>query len=89
VEDVILPLCKKYGKDPRKGFYVFQAAYEAHRKQHGSFAFIENRNERMLERICYMMAEFFKWLYKEEGEPTTPHPQHAANPNHVNRDNSP
>jgi len=62
-EDVILPLCQKYGKEDREGWYVFQAAYEAHRQQHGSFSLVENRDERMLERLGYMMTEFFKWLY--------------------------
>jgi len=72
VEDVIIPLCAKYGKDSREGWHVFQAAYEAHRQQHGSFALLENRNERMLERISYMMMEFFRWLYTDCGEPTVP-----------------
>jgi len=72
VEDVIIPLCAKYGKDPREGWHVFQAAYEEHRQQHGSFALRENRNERMLERISYMMVEFFRWLYTDCDEPTVP-----------------
>ncbi len=65
VKDVIIPLCEKYGKPSRKGWLIYQAAYYQHRKQHGSFAGVWNRNERMLERISYMMVEFFKWFYTD------------------------
>ena len=65
VNDVIIPLCEKYGKPAREGWLIYQDAYYQHRKKHGSFASVPNRDERMLERISYMMAEFFKWVYTD------------------------
>jgi len=78
VDDVIIPLCKQYGKDPHEGWDVFQAAYQAHRQQHGSFARIPDRDKRMLERISYMMVEFFKWLYANSASPPSPSAQQDA-----------
>ena len=65
VVDVILPLCERYGRDTRAGWRVFQAAYETHRAEYGSFALVPDREERMLERVSYMMMTFFRWLYEE------------------------
>lgn len=67
VEDVIIPLCEKYDREPRAGWQVFQAAYESHRAASGSFALIPDREERMRERVSYMMVTFFRWLYEESG----------------------
>ena len=65
LKDVIIPLCEQYGRDTRAGWRVFQAAYETHRIEYGSFALVSNREERMLERVSYMMVTFFRWLYEE------------------------
>lgn len=87
VEDVIIPLCEKYGKDSREGWLVFQAAYEVHQKQHGSFALVENREKRMLERVRYMMTEFFQWLYADPELP--PSSLSQRNPQHLDHENHP
>ena len=78
VEDVILPLCEKYGKDTREGWQVFQAAYETHRAQHGSLALVPDREARMQERVGVMMLAFFQWLYGESETPAEIRGQQAG-----------
>ena len=68
VEEVIFPLCQKYGKSEHEGYHVFSEAYVEHRDAHGSFAYVEDREERMKERVGFMMVRFFEWLYSNQGK---------------------
>ena len=68
VPDVIVPLCEKYNKREHEGYQVFNDAYTEHRKRHGSFAHVENREQRMRERVAFMMVTFFEWLYADQDE---------------------
>jgi len=61
----ISTLCDKYDKNLVDGVEIFQAAYQAHREAHGSYAHVANRDEKMKERLGYTMVEFFTWLYTD------------------------